>query len=91
MNRTLSAAQAKAHFSDCLRKAEQGRHFVITRWGRPVAALVPAARLRQIERLLAAGPEAGLAGMAGKWSEEFVALLSRHRRTPPRPLPKLDE
>lgn len=91
MASTLSVAEAKAHFSDCLRTAESGRSVVITRRGKPVAALVPAKRLKQIERYLAAGPEAGLAGLAGTFSEEFVSLLSRSRRTRPRRVPNLGE
>jgi prevent-host-death family protein len=93
MGRTLSVAEAKAHFSDCVRTAEEGRSVVITRRGKPVAALVPAGRLKQIERLLAAGPEAGLASLAGGWkgSEELWAILKRNRRTGPRPTPKLDD
>lgn len=93
MGKTLSVADAKAHFSDCVRTAEQGRPVLITRRGKPVAALVPAQSAKQIERLLAAGPRQGLAGLVGKdtWSEEFVASLLRHRRTPARRLPDLDE
>ncbi len=87
----FSVADAKAHFSDCVRTAEQGRPVVITRRGKPVAALVPAARLKQIERILAAGPEAGLGGLPNTWSEEFVTSLARIRRTRPRHLPRLDK
>jgi len=89
VGRTFSVAEAKAHFSDCVRAAEGGRSVVITRRGKPVAALVPADRLQQIERLMAAGPEAGLAGLTKTWSEEFVDLLAHSRRTRQRRLPSL--
>lgn len=91
MGRTFSVADAKAHFSDCVRTAEQGRSVIITRRGKPVAALVPAEKLKAIELFLAAGPEAGLGGLAGTFSEEFIELLSRSRRTPPRRVPRLDK
>ncbi len=86
----VTAARAKAEFAECVRKAEAGEAVVITRHGKPVAALVSAERLRQIERLSAAGPEAGLAGLAGGWedSEEVVEALASSRRSRPRPAPK---
>ena len=89
MPRTLSAARAKAQFAECLRKAEAGDPIVITRHGKPVVALVAAEGLQQLERLRSAGPEAGLAGLAGGWrgSEELVRLLARSRRSRPRRAP----
>ena len=85
----VSAARAKAEFAECVRRAEAGEAVVITRHGKPVAALVSADRLRQIERLSAAGPEAGLAGLAGGWegSEELVEALASSRRSRPRSTP----
>ena len=82
----VSAARAKAEFAECIRRAEAGNSVVITRHGRAVAALVSAERLRQLERLRAAGPSAGLASVAGGWpgSKELVANLSRSRRSRPR-------
>jgi len=90
--RTLSAANAKARFADCLRTAEQGEPVVITRHGKPVAALVAAGELKQLERLRSAGPEAGLVGVAGGWkgSEELVQALARSRRKGSRRTPRLD-
>jgi len=52
------------------RKAEAGDPVVITRHGKPVVALVPAAELEQLERLRAAGPEGGLASLAGGWEDQ---------------------
>jgi prevent-host-death family protein len=88
---TVSAAKAKAQFAECLRRAEAGDSVVITRHGRAVAALVRADRLQQLERLRAAGPAAGLAGLVGGWrgSAELVRLLSGSRRSRPRRLPPL--
>ncbi len=84
----LSVADAKAHFADCLRAVERGRAVVITRHGKRVAALVPADDLAHLERLRAAGPEAGLAGIAGGWagSDKLVEAVARVRRTAPRTL-----
>ena len=83
MSRKLSVAEAKARFSDCVRAAEAGEAVVITRHGRPVVALIPAGELAQIVRLRAAGPETGLAGLAGGWkgSEELVATVTHVRRS----------
>ncbi len=92
MSRRISAAQAKARFADCLRSAERGDSVLITRHGRAVAALVPAVELEQLERLRAAGPEKGLAGIAGGWkgSEELVRSVERGKRTGPRRTAALD-
>lgn len=89
MGRTLSAAQAKAGFAECVRRVEAGEALVITRHGKPVAALVAATSLRELERLKAAGPEAGLAGLAGGWkgSKELVKAVLETRRSKPRRLP----
>ena len=87
---TLSVARAKAEFADCVRKAEAGTTVVIRGRGRAVAALVPVDRLRQMERLRSAGPESGLAGLAGGWpgSAALVDTLTRSRRSKPRRVPK---
>jgi prevent-host-death family protein len=67
-------AEVKAKLGQFVRDAEEGRPVVITRHGKPVAALVRAEDLTQLERLRAAGPEAGLISLAGGWegSDEFV-------------------
>jgi len=92
MSKRLPAAQVKARFADCLRSAERGEPVLITRHGKPVAALVPAAELEQLERLRAAGPQKGLAGIAGGWkgSEEFVRALEHGKRSGPRRMASLD-
>jgi prevent-host-death family protein len=92
MSKTLSVAEAKAHFSECIRTAEDGDSVLITRHGKPIVALVRAADLEQLERLRAAGPQAGLAGLAGGWegSDEFVTILRNSPRTGSRDVPDLD-
>jgi prevent-host-death family protein len=91
MPRSVSVAEVKAHFSDWVRAAEAGDAVVITRHGKPVVALVPAIELEQLHRLRAAGPEKGLASLAGGWegSEELVERIMEIRRSGPRRTPKL--
>lgn len=92
MSKEVSIADAKRQLSAWVRDAEHGETVVITRRGKPVAALVGAADLEQLERLRAAGPNAGLAGLAGGWpgSDELVAHLDHQRRTAGRDLPDLE-
>lgn len=85
MARKVSAAQAKARLADCLRKAENGEPVIITRHGKPVAALVGMDRVALGTRR-DTRPGAGLAALAGGWkgSEELVKALRRVRRSRPR-------
>jgi prevent-host-death family protein len=87
----VSVAEVKAHFSDWVKEAEAGEPVIITRHGKPVVALVPANDVEQLLRLRSAGPEKGLASLAGGWegSEELVDRLTRIRRTGPRVVPEL--
>ena len=90
MATTVSAAKAKAEFADCMRRAESGHPVVITRHGKAVVALVRADQMEQLERLRAAGPAAGMVGLAKGWrgSLELVDLLARSRRSKPRRGPR---
>ena len=92
MSRNLSIVEAKSHLSDCIRDVEHGGTVLITRHGKAVAALVPAEILEHVERLRKAGPNGGLASLAGGWkgSEELVRFLERSKRTKPRKHPVLD-
>lgn len=83
MNKSVSVAEAKANLSMCIREVESGDPVVITRHGKPVAALVRAEDLDHLERLRRAGPEGGLASLAGGWegSEELVSRLESSSRT----------
>jgi len=80
--RSVSLAEAKAKLSECVREAERGDSIVITRHGKPVAALVRSEELERLERLRAAGPAGGLAGLAGGWegSEELAKVLEDRTR-----------
>jgi prevent-host-death family protein len=44
--KTMSVAQAKAHFSELVSDARRGKKTVILRHGKPAAAVVPAAEAR---------------------------------------------
>lgn len=37
----VTAVEAKVHFSNLLERAQKGERFVITRYGQPVAELIP--------------------------------------------------
>lgn len=93
MSKTVSLVEAKAHFSEWVRAAEVGDPVVITRHGKPVAALVSAEDLGKLRALRSAGPEAGLASLAGGWkgSEELAEILARSRRSGPRRAPDLGD
>ena len=85
MARKLSAARAKSQLADCLRKAENGEAVIITRHGKPVAALVGIDRVA-LPRRKGARNGSGLAGLVGGWkgSEDLVRALTKLRRTRPR-------
>ena len=82
MKREISLAEAKATFSECIREVESGKSVRITRHGKPVAALVRPQDLENLERLRKAGPEGGLASLAGGWegSEELVRIIDESAR-----------
>ena len=92
MSQNISIAEAKAHLSVCVRKAEQGESILITRHGKPVAALVAATHLEQLERLRKAGPQRGLVSLAGGWegSEELVNHIEQSSRSDVRYAESLD-
>ena len=92
MEKSLSVAEAKATFSECIRKVEAGSAVLITRHGRPVAALVRPSDLEHLERLRKAGPESGLASIAGGWenSEELATILNGSPRRGQRNVPDME-
>lgn len=92
MKKNLSVAEAKATLSQCIRDVEGGDSLLITRHGKPVAALVPPGDLENLQRLRKAGPEGGLASLAGGWegSDELVRLLDASTRVGQRDLASLD-
>ena len=63
---SVQVAEAKRHFSDYLAKSSIGdSRVIITRRGRPAAALVSIDDLRELEQL---DKRQGLAAIVGKWS-----------------------
>jgi prevent-host-death family protein len=91
-NKHVSVAEIKATLSEQIREAEHGRTVLITRRGRPVAALVSNDELERLRRLKSAGPEGGLASVAGGWkeSDELADLLDSSARKGSRVTPRLD-
>jgi prevent-host-death family protein len=89
-NRTVS--EVKAKLSEYIRAAEHGDPVVITRHGQAVAALVGPDELQTLQRLRAAGPEGGLASVAGGWedSDDLVRILETSSRVGSRNAPSLD-
>jgi prevent-host-death family protein len=87
----ISIVEAKARLADCLRRAEAGELIVVTRHGKPVAALVPVDLLDQLDRLRAMGAEGGLASVAGGWqgSEEIAERAVAYKRTVGRKTPDI--
>lgn len=77
-----SIAEVKATLSEKIREVERGEPILITRHGKPVAALVPAEDLETLARLRAAKPEGGLASIAGGWqdSDDLVRILDASPR-----------
>jgi len=82
MAKSLSLAEVKATLSDRIRDVEGGEPVLITRHGKPVAALVRVEDLEHLERLRAAGPEGGLVSLAGGWehADELVRILESSPR-----------
>jgi prevent-host-death family protein len=91
MKNNISIAEAKATFSECIRKVESGSSVLITRHGKLVAALVRPDDFEHLERLRKAGPEGGLACIAGGWegSGELVEILENFPRIGQRDFPDL--
>ncbi|MBK9062066.1 MAG: type II toxin-antitoxin system prevent-host-death family antitoxin [Acidobacteria bacterium] len=87
----VSVVEAKARFSEIVRQAEAGAIVMIRRHGRDVAAVVPAKDAERVGRLRAAGPEKGLASVAGGWkgAEDLVSSLDSTGRSAPRRRPRL--
>lgn len=88
----MAVAEAKATFGECLRRAERGAPVVVTRHGTRVAAIVSVDDYERIVRLKAAGPQGGLASVAGGWkdADDLVDAILSIRRTRPRRSPMSD-
>ncbi len=73
----ISAAKAKARFSSLVAEvAHGGKHFIIERRGKPVAALVSIDDLQRLEegQVIATAPGGALA-MVGAWQDAGDDLL----------------
>ncbi len=87
-HKTMTAAEAKLRFAESLRLAEAGDVVEITRYGKPVAAIIGIRQLEELER--ASRPETGLATVAGRrddgeaWAEEVDLVVHRRASTPSR-------
>jgi prevent-host-death family protein len=92
MPKKVTITEARDQLSAHIRNAEHGAPVVITRRGRAVAVIVAAEDFDQLERLGAAGPRAGLVGLAGGWkgSDDLVREIDTHHRSPPRHSPSFD-
>ena len=92
MSKHRSVADVKAKLSEYIRAAEHGDPVVITRHGQAVAALVGSEELQTLERLRSAGPEGGLASVAGGWedSDDLIRILKNSSRVGSRNGPALD-
>jgi len=92
MSKEGSVTEVKAKFSEYVRAAQRGESVVITRHGKAVAALVGSEELETLHRLQSAGPEGGLASVAGGWedSEDLVGILETSPRVGSRAGPSLD-
>jgi prevent-host-death family protein len=87
----VAVAEAEAAFAECLRQAERGGPVVVTRHGKTVAAIVSLEDYAALARMKAAGPQKGLASVAGGWkgSDELVDTVLKTRRSRPRRAPRL--
>jgi len=92
MSKNRSLSEVKARLSEYVRAAEHGDPVVITRHGQAVAAIVGSQELQTLQRLRSAGPEGGLASVAGGWtdSDDLVRILQSSPRTGSRNGPSLD-
>jgi prevent-host-death family protein len=92
MSEKGSVSEIKARFSEYVRTAQGGQPVIITRHGRAVAAIVGSKELETLQRLRAAGPEGGLASVAGGWedSDDLVRILETSSRVGSRGGPSLD-
>lgn len=90
--KSLSVAEVKATLSEQIREVETGEPIIITRHGKAVAALVRAEDLKQLERLRAAGPDTGLASLAGGWedADDLLRILDSSPRMGQREVANLD-
>lgn len=93
MSKAMTIAEAKAHFSECVKSAEGGETVLITRYGRAAAVVVSAKYLADLEaRASQKSAQLGLAALVGRFpdGEELSSQLERtvHERGAPRKAPR---
>jgi prevent-host-death family protein len=94
MSKAMTIAEAKAHFSECVKSAEGGETVLITRYGRAAAAVVSAKYLAELEASMRKGPaQQGLAALVGRFPDgaELTSEVDRivRARGAPRKTPRL--
>jgi prevent-host-death family protein len=74
MNEKINVAEAKKRFSELLaRAAFNGEHFIITRRGKPMAALVDLEQLARVEgHAIESDAATGLLGAAGALADHMT-------------------
>ena len=92
MTEQMGVAETKQRFAELIDRVLDGERFVVTRRGRPVAALVPATDAAASER----SPYLGLAAFAGAMADvpEFEAIMAEviasRKDERQRPAPEFD-
>ncbi|MCK6587355.1 MAG: type II toxin-antitoxin system prevent-host-death family antitoxin [Polyangiaceae bacterium] len=94
MSKAMTIAEAKAHFSECVKSAEGGETVLITRYGRAAAAVVSAKYLAELEAERRKVPaQQGLAALVGRFPDgaELTSEVDRivRDRSAPRKTPRL--
>ena len=82
MPERISAADAKARFSEILMKVSAGgSRFIVERHGKPVAAVVSVADLDNLEAQSGPTPKQGALALLGLWADvgdEEIDAMIRH-------------
>lgn len=74
MSRTIGVAEVKRHFSEVVSEVNKmGKHFIIERKGKPMAAMVSIKEFASIEKQKAHETRKGLLAALGAW-EDFKDL-----------------
>lgn len=92
MTDTMGVAETKQRFAELIDRVLDGERFVVTRRGKPVAALVPATADATDDPPSALGL-ASLAGAMGDWPEfeEVMAeVIASRRHARDRPAPEFE-
>ncbi len=79
MEKTLTTAEVKEHLSESIDLAQEKGYVIITRSGKPVAALVSYEELVQLQQLKSGPQRGGLAHLAVNWqdADKFAQELDK--------------